>query len=197
MRSRLLVLGLVPLVLLPGAQKKVATAHGENEDLALTVTLHLDPADIKQMVGNDLGGHYIVAEVKVEPRFGKDVTLDRDDFELRTDKDGEKSHPFAASEIAGNDVLVIGQTTFTSGPGYDAGTIYTGPEGHPGAAAKATGKESPLEKTLAAKILPEGKTTQPVSGLLYFALEKQKMKDLELDYGSKDNSISLRFNSKK
>ncbi len=192
MASRLLIFGLLPLMLLSGAPKKVATAQGENEDLALTVTLHLDPADIKQMVGSDLGGHYIVAEVKVEPRFGKDIVIDRDDFDLRTDKDGEKAHPFAASEIAGSDVLVIGQATFTSGPGYDAGTIYTGPEAQPGA-GKATKKESPLEKTLTAKILPEGKTTQPVSGLLYFAMEKQKMKDLELDYGSKDNLISLRF----
>ena len=67
----------------------------------LTVTLHIDPADIKELIGNDLGGHYIVAEVKVEPKFGKDILLDRDDFQLRTDKDGEKAKPFAASQIAG------------------------------------------------------------------------------------------------
>jgi hypothetical protein len=32
-----------------------------------------------------------------------------------------------------------------------------------------------------------------VSGLLYFPLEKQKMKDLEFIYGGKENRISLRF----
>ena len=30
--------------------KTVASATAENDDIALTVTLHLDPADIKQMV---------------------------------------------------------------------------------------------------------------------------------------------------
>jgi hypothetical protein len=39
----------------------------------------------------------------------------------------------------------------------------------------------------------EGKTTRPLSGLLYFAMEKQKMKELELYYGGKENRISLRF----
>ena len=68
----------------------------------LTVTLHLDPADVKEMIGNDLGGHYIVAEVNVEPKYGKEILLDRDDFLLRTDKDGEKAKPFAASQIAGS-----------------------------------------------------------------------------------------------
>ena len=44
-----------------------------------------------------------------------------------------------------------------------------------------------------ASILPEGKTDKSVSGLLYFPMEKQKMKDLELLYGGKENRISLRF----
>jgi hypothetical protein len=50
-----------------------------------------------------------------------------------------------------------------------------------------------LEKTLDAKILPEKKTDQPVSGLLYFAMEKHKLKDMELTYGTKDTRIALRF----
>ncbi len=51
-----------------------------------------------------------------------------------------------------------------------------------------------LEKTLAAKALPEKKTDQPASGLLYFSMDKQKMKDLELVYGPPgDQRIRLRF----
>jgi len=46
---------------------------------------------------------------------------------------------------------------------------------------------------LDAKILPEKKTDQTVSGLLFFPLEKQKLKDLELIYGGKENRITLRF----
>ena len=54
-------------------------------------------------------------------------------------------------------------------------------------------KPNPLQKTLEEKILPEGKTSQPVSGLLFFPMEKQKLKNLELTYGGTENRISMRF----
>src|SRR5579862_9036423 len=107
MSFRLLALLLFPELLLPFApQQIVATAKRENEDLILTVTLHIDPEDLKEMIGSDLDGHYIVAEVKVDPKYGKDIVIDRDDFQLRTDKDGERTKPFAASQIAGRGALV-------------------------------------------------------------------------------------------
>ena len=43
------------------------------------------------------------------------------------------------------------------------------------------------------KVLPEKKIEEPVTGLLYFPLEGQKLKDLELVYGAKENRIRLRF----
>jgi hypothetical protein len=57
----------------------------------------------------------------------------------------------------------------------------------------ARDKENPLEKVLADRILPDRRTDQPFSGLLYFPLEKQKVKDLELTYGKLENKIRLRF----
>src|SRR3954468_20313968 len=117
-----LFIALLATVLTVGAAKKnVATAKAENEDLILTVTMHIDPADIKELIGNDLGGHYIVAEVNVEPKFGKDILLDRDDFQLRTDKDGERAKPYAGSQIAGTGALIIGQVDRNEGvasPGW-------------------------------------------------------------------------------
>src|SRR5215472_6298437 len=106
--------GLIALLLLPAltltAAKKntVATARGENEDVVVTATLHIDPEDVKDMIGNDLGGHYILAEIKFEPKYGKDLVLDRDDFLLRTDRDGEKASPYYGSQIAGQGALIIG-----------------------------------------------------------------------------------------
>ena len=50
-----------------------------------------------------------------------------------------------------------------------------------------------MEQTLKTKELPQVKTDQPATGLLYFAMEKQKMKDLELTYGGRANRITLRF----
>ncbi len=58
---------------------------------------------------------------------------------------------------------------------------------------KNSDTEDPLEKTLDEKILPEKKTDKPVSGLLYFPIEKQKIKDLQLEYGDKENRITLQF----
>jgi len=209
-----LFIALLATVLTVGAAKKnVATAKAENEDLILTVTMHIDPADIKEVIGDDLGGHYIVAEVNVEPKFGKDIALDHDDFVLRTDKDGERTRPYAASQIAGNGALIVshvqGQGAASPGwqntkvpvvrpPGMGGNGIGGGSETDT-SSAKATPqtdegkKENPLKKTLEGKVLPQGKTKEPVKGLLYFPMEKQKMKDLELVYGGQENRIRLRF----
>ena len=54
-------------------------------------------------------------------------------------------------------------------------------------------KMTELEKTLNEKILPEKKTDQPLSGLLYFAMEKRKLKDMELTLGPKETRVTLRF----
>ncbi len=88
------------------ADKTVASASGENDDVSLTVTLHLDSADIKQMVDSDLGGHFVLAEVKVAPKYGKEVTVLRDDFVLLDTDHNDRSKPFAANQIAGPAVII-------------------------------------------------------------------------------------------
>jgi hypothetical protein len=209
MAARLFTLFFVSILVLAAAAKKTtATAKGENEDLILTVTLHLEPADVKALIGDDLGGHMIVCDVKVEPKYGKEVAIDRDDFLLRSYKEGEKAKPFAASQIAGSGGLVITETKgpAAASPGWSGmggpmilggggGGIGVGGLGPTGVKAEAgkDGGENPLKKLLESRILPEKKISEPVAGLLYFALEKQKMKDLELTYGGRENRITLRF----
>jgi len=206
----------IAFLLSAGPKKTSGSSHGENEDLILTVTIYTDPADVKNLLGDDLGGHFIVADVKVEPKYGKEVSIDRDDFVLRTDRDGERDHPYEGSQIAGKTALVVGKTraaaTADSQPDYsDVPVPLGGPIMYPGAgigvgggggsveankaAVKTDSSDSPnpLEKLLDAKILPQKKTDKPVTGLLYFPMEKQKLKDLELLYGPKETRISLRF----
>src|ERR1022692_2595655 len=78
---RLVALLLASALFLSGAAKKTtATARGENEDLILNVTIYIDSAAVNEALGADLGGHYIVAQVKVEPKYTKEITIDRDDF---------------------------------------------------------------------------------------------------------------------
>jgi hypothetical protein len=215
MFTRLGLAVLSATLVLSAAKKTSGSGRGENEDLTITATVYLDAADIKNLLGNDLGGHYIVADVKVEPKYGKEVTIDRDDFILRTDKDGERDHPYEGSQIAGKTALVVGKTTATAAetqPDYSGvpvplgGPLYYPEEGigigggggtyeanKATVKADSTGKVDPLQTLLDSKILPQKKTDKPVSGLLYFPMEKQKLKDLELLYGDKENRISMRF----
>jgi hypothetical protein len=194
MPGRFFACALLAACLLPAAQKTEATAMGENQDLALTVTLYIDAAGVQEVIGDDLGGHYIVARVKVEPKYGKEVSIDRDAFVLRTDKDGEKATPYAPSQIAGSGTLIVREVKRERGPGppNPAGGEDTIPTGVTVQSGDAD-KENPLKQTLKDKELPETKTNQPFSGLLYFVMEKQKMKDLELTYGSGPERITLRF----
>jgi len=202
MAVRFAVLLLLTGLVWAAPKKNYATAKGENEDLILTATIYLDTADIKEKIGSDLDGHYIMMEVKVDPKYGKDILVDRDDFVLKTDKDGERTKPFAGSQIAGRGALVLSEGDEEKKPKRKwsiGGPIMTG---SPGEGEKGPTKdpkmvnseeENPLKKVLDSKILPEGKTDQAVGGLLFFPMEKQKMKDLELDFGGKENRITLRF----
>ena len=209
MVPRLLALGLAIALFASAAKKTVATARGENEDVILNVTIYTDPEAVKGALGDDLGGHFIVAEVKFSPKYTKEIAIDRDDFQLRTDKDGEHTRPMAPSQVAGGSSLVLTHTE--GGPsepgaqrnrGWSVGGMGGGMGASPGTVVdntkvKATmqndEKENPLKKVLDAKVLPEKKVEEPVTGFLYFPMEKQKMKDLELLYGGKENRIRIRF----
>ena len=201
---RWLAIFAVAVALAAASKKTMSTVRGENEDLILTATLYIDPAEIKDLIGSDLGGHYIVADVKIEPKYGKDVVIDRDDFLLRTDKDGEKAQPFVGSQIAGQEALVVSEegaqtrrTRGLSGIGLGGGMMGGGggdsDKGNAKSTMKSEDSANPIKKVLDARILRDGKISEPVQGLLYFAMEKQKMKDLELHYGGREDRITLRF----
>jgi hypothetical protein len=210
-RFLLVVLGFSTL-LIAAKKEPPGKARGENLDLILEVTLYDNPADVKELIGTDLGGHYIVAEVHLDPKYGKEVVVDHNDFVLRTFKDGEKATPFEPNQVAGTDALIL--TQGKSEPAASPGMVLDGPISlrgpglgsgkakpaddkpkaeKPPDKADTAEKDNPLKKLLTEKILPEKKTDQPVQGLLYFPMEKQKRKDLELTYGGRENRITLVF----
>jgi len=200
---------LLAATLCAGKPKTTGPFKNENQSIEISATLILDREEIKELIGSDLDGHYILVNVTVTPKFGSQVDIRRDDFLLKTDKNGERTGPFVASQIAGKGALVVTEKSSSgsmSGPQfgspYDYPAYSGGVGGGPtqiteatskmqtGAAAKA---DSPLLKSLNEKIMPEKKSETPVSGLLYFPMEKQKQKDLELIYNTPDGKLIVRF----
>jgi hypothetical protein len=215
MKFRCLGMFLAASCLLPGAKNPTPTGMAGNSLVRVSATVYADKASIQQKLGSDLGGYYVVVEVKLSPT--EKLKIDRDDFQLRTDRDGEKAKPFTASQIAGKSALVVSQTYDGGGiAGEDSGPVLGG--GYPGGIGRMPGsgggignsggtasnearvdngaksKPNPLLATLNEKILPEKEVTEPITGLLYFPMEsKQKPKDLELTYTTPHGKLTLRF----
>jgi hypothetical protein len=202
------------------AEKGPSVAQASNDGVALTATVFTARDEVREQLGSDLGGYFIVVKVDLAPKGGKPLTINYDDFLLRSYKDGQKSQPFAPTQIAGRGSLVVSSTAGGGGIGADQGGPIWGPgPGMGGPAQRLPGqgggfgsttadtssaqatvsdggkqKEDPILAVLKQKILPEKKTSEPVSGLLYFSLEgKHKPKDLVLQYSSPAGKLTLTF----
>jgi hypothetical protein len=197
-----------------GAEKKPAEGRVSNDAVEITARAFTDKDEIKKMLGSDLDGGITVVDVRLVPKPGTKLSVIRDDFVLRSDKDGQRSTPFAPSQIAGRGVLVISSTGGGAAMGTQRnGPIWGGPMDRPrrvGGDGASTGtsevpatataqpggksEENPLLAVLTEKVLPEKETNEPVSGLLYFFLDgKHKPKDFELIYRGAAGKLSLRF----
>lgn len=200
---------------LTAADKKPATVvnpvrEAGNERVDIFATPYLDPAEVKAALGAELPAGIIAIQVRVAPRGEDPLSISRDDFQLISHKDGQRSGPFVASQIAGSATLVV--STTASGGGVSAqrgpGTIWGGIPGTStrprslgdpnagtlGSTASETAaqakvgedtakKDNPLLALLNEKMLADKETKDPISGFLYFPLEgKHKLKDLELIY---------------
>lgn len=219
MRYRTAVAAVLLAVTVWAADKKPITTRGTNRDVEITATVFLKAEEIKAALGAELGKDIVAVEVTVRPKSGKDVALAADDFLLRSYKDGQKSSPYAASQIAGKGGLTLtsvpagggglmsqgngpvwggvggGMPQRLPGSGQGIGNAPTDPESTE-AVEKDTNKEKddPLLALLKKKALPEGETKETVKGFLYFPLEgKHKGKDLALVYGNGASRIIMEF----
>ena len=200
------------LATLGAAEKKLPIDQTSNDVLAITASPIIDKDEIRQELGSDLGGEVIVVRIQLRPVSDKPVKVSLDDFLLVSGKDGQRSQPYAPSQIAGDMALVLTpQGTRNAGvggnrPRWSGGA---GPFGFPGGGIGNTGgassgdtkvetvhsdKENPLLAVLKDKVLPEKEINEPISGLLYFQMVgKFKPKDLELHYKGPAGSMALRF----
>jgi len=210
MSTRFCIVALVAAFCMAGEKKPLPPAQAANNVVDVTAKAYVGKEAVQQAVGSDLGGDIVVIDVKLIPKGDKPFVINRDDFMLRSDKDGQKSTPFAPSQIAGRGLVVsyqsagsvgiypIGEVPVGVRPGMGSGGSGGNSAGPDSAKATvksgADQKEDPLLKTLKEKVLPEKETKEPVSGMLYFLMEgKQKVKDLELLYKTPGGRLSLRF----
>lgn len=200
------------------AEKNQTLGRAGNDNLGIEAKVFLTKEEVKTAVGMEMDQGFIVVDVTITPRNGETIQLNRESFLLLSERDGQKSTPYAPSQIAGAGALVV-----SSKPGEGSGVMaqqrtmpWGGIGGRPRgiperggsigsttanpteAQAKATNgegeKENPLLSLLENKILPEKEITGPVSGQLYFLLEgKQKLKNLELYYRGSGGKLSLKF----
>jgi len=197
------------LVSLGAAEKKLPIEQTSNDVIEITATPIIDKDEIKQELGSDLGGDIVLVRVQVRPVSDKPVKVSLDDFLLISGKDGQRSEPFAPSQIAGDTALVLTPQGAKNGIGGNrpkwsgiAGPFGMGTgSGSSGTSATDTKVESvhsdkpnPLLAVLKEKVLPEKEITEPISGLLYFQIAgKFKPKDLEFHYKGPAGRLALRF----
>ncbi len=201
--------------------KGLPRGEGSDKFARIEATAYLDKASISGVVGGELDQGIVVIVVKIAPADGKKLSINRDDFLLRSDRSGERATPYSPSQIAGASTMRIGTRALASGGAYsqNTGPVWGGvgggmPRTIPGTGGNAVGngtasateasasideesgkqKENPLLAVLKEKILAEREIAEPLSGQLYFLMEgKQKVKDLELLYKTEAGRISIRF----
>jgi hypothetical protein len=201
------------------AGKAPPAGKASNERVELEAVLYADKAAVRNLVGAELDGVAIV-QLSVKPRGEEPLKVTLDDFTLRSDQDGQRSQPFAPSQIAGDAALVVASGSTGRGGivGQDNGPIWGGGPGTGGRPRRLPGsggtvgtaggeeavqasieatdrsKDNPLLAKLKEKMLAARETAEPLAGLLYFSLEgKHKPKDLELVYRGPAGKLSIRF----
>lgn len=164
------------------------TGHAANETVEVSAVF-LDTATVKQTVGSDFNNAYTVVEVTVTPKSDKPLDVQPDDFLLRINSSSDSSGPMAASQVygAGNALVLHGAKETIGITPADIG--YSGVS-----IARGSGSaDSEAIDALQKKMLPSGKTSAPVTGLLFFPIAKKRARDLDLVYSAPNGKLHISF----
>ena len=201
-------------------EPKVSSSRGASDRAEILATVHANPEAVKRVLGSDMKGYIMVVEVEIKPRTEDGFKIDRDDFELLTTDDGQKSKPYSPGQLVGKGHLVIksvagpssgiqgqnngpiwgglGGTRPTMGPGNGSmvGNAKTsGPVVNQTSEGEPSkGPDDPMKTVLEEKELPQKELTAPLKGLLYFPIEgKHKTKNIILLYRGTAGRIDVEF----
>ena len=185
-----------------GKEKKLPAGDAANEAVGVTATC-LDADELKQIFGTDFDNMFSVIEVTLTPKGDKPYEVHLDDFLIRSEQTGDHSGPLLAAQIAGQGTLVVHQgdrNKTKQGLSWDMGGFGIGTGGGssappPEVRAEIKNSETrdPLLDVLKRKILAEKPTSEPVSGLLFFPLDKEKPKNLVLIYTTEPGKLRIKF----
>jgi len=177
------------------ADKKAFPGQAGNDNIELTGTLLIDPAQIRDAVGSDLGPGIVVARVKALNKTGDPMRIGPDDFSLLSRKDGDRGDALAPAELAGGSALIVKRDK--SARGWAQITNQPGFTGVGGMSKADKPVDTALLAALKSKEMPdqETKPNGSVEGLLYFSMEsaKLKLKDLALTYKGGGGHLSMEF----
>ena len=216
---RILAVSLALLATSAWADKKqVEPGFASSDEVEITATMHIDHAEITKLLGVELEKHIYVVEVKVRPKGEKPLRISLDDFVILKTDDGQRSTPFAPSQIASTGGLTLKSERIGGWAHQGNGPVWGGVgsqrpgrlPGNGGAMGSQTGgaatgvqaqtktgaepADNPLLAVLKSKVLPEKETTEIVTGLLYFPLEgKLKLKNLNLLYKAPGGKMEIVF----
>ncbi len=196
------ILVLLAAVMAFAGEKKLPAGEGQNEAVGLQATV-LDDDHLQQIFSSDFSRMFVVVEVTLSPKGGKALDVRLDDFLLRSEQSGEHTGPLLAAQIGGEGGIVVKRPDAAKrrgGFGGGFGGIMMGGGGNPGpppeqakVEAKDDRESDPLLFMLKRKILNEKSVTEPVTGLLFFPMEKEKPKNLALVYTTPAGKLRFKF----
>ncbi len=218
MLRRILGAGILLCCAALAGDKGTPVAHGDNKLFAVEAKLFKEHEAVQQLLGEELEKGIVAVEITVTPKGSEPMKLWRDDFIIRSDKDGQKSEPYDPGQIASGSVLTLVYTTEGGGVHrQENGSVWGGmggtmPSRLPGdgggvgnagsveriGGSQASGKSDDSKNELLEKLretqLKEGEISGPETGLLFYPLEgKHKPKQIWLHYTGEGGKIDLQF----
>lgn len=184
-------------------EKRLPSGEAGNDLVRISASV-LDAEQLQQTFGSDFGNSYSVIEVTLTPKGGKPFDIHLDDFLLRSEQTGEHTGPLLAAQIAGQGALVVRRgdppkSKGGFGGGFGGIMMGGGAMGAPDTTdrtkieVKESSEKDPLLSALKRKILAEKPITEPVTGLLFFPLDKEKPKHLVLIYTTPSGKLRMQF----
>ena len=183
--------------------KKLPSGEASNDAVLMAASV-LDSESLMQIFNSDFKGIYSVIEVTLRPQPGRPLEIHLDDFLLRSEQTGDHTGPLLAAQIAGQGSLMVRRAEpprpkFGMGGGIGGVMMGGGAMGAPTAVdnskvqVKEDAEQDPMLNILKRKILAEKTVSEPVTGLLFFPLDKEKPKHLAMIYTTPAGKIRLQF----